>query len=148
MRFYPHPFSREEVAAWIERARRSYADHGFGLWGMVLREEGALVGDCGLTLQHVDGEDLVEVGYHVTRARQRAGLATEAAAACRDHAFGVLGAERLIALIRPENAPSRRVAEKIGMTVWRETVRLGMRHLVYAVEPSRRSQGGPSPVTT
>lgn len=133
MRFYPHPFSREEVLAWIQWSQRSYAEHGHGLWGMVLRETGELVGDCGLVVQDVDGERLVEVGYHVKPAHQRLGLASEAAAACRDHAFRTLRLDRLIALIRPENTPSRGVAERIGMLIWKSTLRGEIPHLVYAI---------------
>jgi RimJ/RimL family protein N-acetyltransferase len=97
----------------------------------VLKEDGKLVGDCGLTLQDVKGEKLVEIGYHLHRSYWHRGLATEAAAACQDHAFGTLGIDPLIALIRRENEPSRRVAERLGMRVWKEVDRSGMPHLVY-----------------
>jgi ribosomal-protein-alanine N-acetyltransferase len=133
MRFYPHPKSHEETLAWIEWSRRSYAENGFGLWALVLKEHGNLVGDCGLTMQDVDGESFVEVGYHLSRSHWHRGLATEAAAACRDHAFDGLGVDRLIALIRPENEPSSRLAERLGMSVWRHDQRSGMPHLVYSL---------------
>jgi RimJ/RimL family protein N-acetyltransferase len=61
----------------------------------------------------------IEVGYHVRSALQGRGRATEAAAACRDHARDVLGLERLIAIIDPRNRPSQRVAEKLGMVLER-----------------------------
>jgi RimJ/RimL family protein N-acetyltransferase len=54
MRFYPAPFDRAGVEQWIERNLRRYAEHGHGLWGMVLKSSGDLIGDCGLTLQNVD----------------------------------------------------------------------------------------------
>jgi RimJ/RimL family protein N-acetyltransferase len=143
MRFYPHPKSLDETLAWIEWSRRSYAEHGFGLWTVVLKGDGNLVGDCGLTLQDVDGEMFVEVGYHLNKRHWHRGLATEAAMACRDHAFNAVGVDRLIALIRPENEPSRRVAERLGMSVWRQTERSGIPHLVYSLtrlewRPARR----------
>jgi RimJ/RimL family protein N-acetyltransferase len=134
MRFYRHPFSREEVGGWIERWQHSYRDNGFGLWGLELRGDGRLVGDTGLSIQHVDGEDLVEVGWHVHREYQRRGLATEAAIAAVSHGFGPLGLGRIISLIRPENQPSWRVAEKLGMRIWKETVRSQLLHLVYVIE--------------
>ena len=133
MRFYPQPFTRGACRRWIEWNVGSYALHGFGLWAMELKETGELVGDCGLVVQEVDGDDMVEVGWHVHRAHWGQGLAPEAGAACRDHAFRDLGLERVVSLIRPENTASRRVAEKIGMTVWRETEHSGLHHLVYAV---------------
>ena len=134
MRYYPHPFSRAETEAWIEANLARYDRDGFGLWAMVLKDDGDVVGDCGLTVQEVDGEDLVEVGWHVRRDLQRQGLATEAALACRDYAFQQLHLGLVISLVRPENIPSCRVAEKLGMTVWKETLR-GPEwiHRVYAV---------------
>jgi RimJ/RimL family protein N-acetyltransferase len=62
----------------------------------------------------------LEVGYHIRAALQGRGLATEAAAACRDYARDVLKAERLIAIIDPRNRPSQRVAEKLGLVVERD----------------------------
>jgi RimJ/RimL family protein N-acetyltransferase len=133
MRFYPHPFTRDEVVGWVEWARRSYVEHGHGLWGVVLKESGELVGDCGLVVQNLDGDRMVEVGYHVKPSHQRRGLATEAAMVCRDHAFEAVGVDRLIALVRVENAPSAGVARNVGMTVWRETIRSGLRHHVFSI---------------
>jgi RimJ/RimL family protein N-acetyltransferase len=115
MRFYPRPMTRSEARDWIARSQRRYRDHGFGLWIINVRDSGEFVGDCGLTLQHVDGVDELEVGYHVRTSMQGRGYATEAAAASRDFARDVLGAGRLIAIINPLNVPSRRVAAKIGL---------------------------------
>lgn len=67
----------------------------------------------------VDGLTEIEVGYHVRTALQGRGLATEAAAACRDYARDVLGLKWLIAIIDPCNRPSQRVAEQLGLVVER-----------------------------
>jgi RimJ/RimL family protein N-acetyltransferase len=121
MRYYPRPHSREQASAWIAWSQRLYRDHGFGLWLLTLRNGGEFVGDCGLTPQQVDGVTEIEVGYHLRTGLQGRGLATEAAAACRDYARDVLGLERLIAIIDPRNRPSQRVAEKLGLVVERES---------------------------
>jgi len=133
MRFYPEPMTRQGTLGWIQWCTCSYVDHGFGLWALILRETGEFVGDCGLTVQEVDEERLVEVGYHVKKSHWRRGLATEAARACRDHAFDVVGVQRLIALVRVENEPSAGVAGNLGMTVWKDTMRAGLRHHVYSI---------------
>jgi [ribosomal protein S5]-alanine N-acetyltransferase len=133
MRFYPAPFDRTGVEQWIGRNLERYRKHGHGLWAMVLKSNAETVGDCGLTLQEVDGAVDVEIGYHVRRDLWGQGLATEAAQACRDFGFAHLPVDRLISLIRPENLPSQRVAEKNGMTAWKELVWHGMPHLVYAI---------------
>ena len=111
---------------------------------MVLKETGNLVGDCGPAVREVDGIAEIELGWHVMRAFWGQGLATEAAAACRDWAFRNIGPSRLIALVRPENGQSCRVAEKIGMTVEGEVEygSVGWLHLVYAIHPP--GNGGPA----
>jgi [ribosomal protein S5]-alanine N-acetyltransferase len=133
MRFYPAPFDRAGVEQWIERNQRRYAQYSHGLWGMVLKSTGELIGDCGLTFQNVQGVHELEVGYHVRRDLWGQGLATEAARACRDYAFARLSAERIISLIRPENLSSRRVAEKNGMNIWKEVMHLDLQHFVYCI---------------
>jgi RimJ/RimL family protein N-acetyltransferase len=135
MSFYPAPKTREQTIGWIEWNLGSYQQYGFGLWALVVKETGEFVGDCGLTMQEVDGEWLVEVGYHVKKTLWRRGLATEAATACRDLAFDVLNVDRLIALVRVDNLPSAGVARKLGMTVWKETMRGGLSHFVYSMGP-------------
>lgn len=134
MRFYPAPFDRAGVADWISRNLRRYEKDGHGLWAMVMRSTGELIGDCGLTTQSVDGKDEVEIGYHTRRDLWGQGFATEAARACRDYGFATLPVDRLISLIRPGNLPSRRVAEKNGMRVIKQLVWRDLPHMVYAVD--------------
>jgi [ribosomal protein S5]-alanine N-acetyltransferase len=134
MRFYPAPLDRTEVEEWIERNRRRYTDDGVGLWAMVLKSTEETIGDCGIIRQQVDGESLYEIGYHLRRDLWRQGLATEAAIACREWGFAHLPVDRLISLIRPENLPSCRVAERNGMTIWKEVQWRGLCHYVYSVE--------------
>jgi RimJ/RimL family protein N-acetyltransferase len=113
MAFYTLTKSRAETQDWIDWNKRNYAEYSFGLW-IVETLEGEFVGDCGLTWQQVDGARLLEVGYHVRRELQGRGYATEAARACREFATQ-LGQSHLVAIIHPENVPSQRVAEKIGL---------------------------------
>ena len=133
MRYYPAALDRPGVTAWIERNRQRYADDGHGLWAMVLKSTGELIGDCGLARQVVGEVDEIEIGYHVRRDLWGQGLAPEAAASCRDYGFENLRAGQLISLIRPENRPSQRVAEKIGMSLWKEVVWKDLPHHVYMI---------------
>lgn len=114
MRYYPAPKTRDQAAAWIAWNQRNYAEHGYGLW-IIETHAGDFVGDCGLTWQDVNGLTKLEVGYHVSPAWQGGGIATEAAAACRDFVIEHVEARELIAIIHPDNRASERVAEKIGM---------------------------------
>ncbi|MGA9800286.1 MAG: GNAT family N-acetyltransferase, partial [Terriglobales bacterium] len=133
MRFYPQALERAGVESWIERNRRRYLGDGHGLWAMVLKSSGELVGDCGLTRQTVDKVDEIEIGYHLRRDLWGRGLAPEAASACRDYGFERLRTDQLISLIRPENLPSRRVAEKVGLRWWKEVMWRDLPHCVYMI---------------
>ena len=133
MRYYPAVLDRAGVAAWIERNRRRYRDYGHGLWAMVLKSSDEVIGDCGLSRQVVDGVDEIEIGYHVRRDLWGQGLAPEAAAGCRDYGFEKLAAGQLISLIRPENRPSQRVAEKVGLSLWKEVLWRDLPHYVYVI---------------
>ena len=128
---YPHDRpdkTREDAVRWIEWQERNYAEHDFGLW-VVETHDGDFVGDCGLTMQDVEGTPHVEVGYHVVPAMRRRGYATEAASAVRDCAAAA-GVEHLVALIRPENLPSQGVARGLGMDVERTAFVHGAHALV------------------
>ena len=126
-------FDREQMEQWVRRNLSHQDRHGYGLFSVVLREDGVIVGDCGLEHMDIDGVAEVEVGYDFRSDYWGRGLATEAATAVRDHAFHDLGVERLISLIRPDNSASCRVAEKIGMVHERDLPRGDIPYRVYTV---------------
>jgi [ribosomal protein S5]-alanine N-acetyltransferase len=110
--------TREETRAelaWVIDVH--YARYGYGLWAAVVKDTGAFAGRCGLLAWEIGGRTEVEVAYLLDRSLWGKGLATEAARAIAGHAFATLPVPRLIAMIDPANTASRRVAEKIGMTV-------------------------------
>lgn len=126
------------AAHWVEWNLQNYRDHGFGLW-VIETHGGEFVGDCGLTMQEVEGEWLVEAGWHVLSERRRSGYAAEAAIAVRDAARHA-GLPHLIAIIRPDNVASQGVADKIGLTYEREIYKLGGPAFVYGAALA----GGPT----
>lgn len=126
-------FDRVQMEQWVKRNLEHQERHGYGLYTVVLRSDGEIIGDCGLEHMDVDGVAEVELGYDLRSEYWGRGLGTEAAAAVRDHAFGGLGLERLVSLIRPDNHASCRVAEKVGMMHERDVVRGGHPYRVYAV---------------
>ena len=122
MQYYPKPFDRQMTIDWIDKNINRYQQHGFGLWAVIHTGDKRLIGDCGLTYQNVDGIDELEIGYHIMRSYWGKGLATLGAIACRDYAFDNLKKERVISWINPENTASRRVADKVGMHLEKETI--------------------------
>jgi ribosomal-protein-alanine N-acetyltransferase len=128
------PLTREQMAAWVGRNLKHQEEHGYGLFSVILKSEDELVGDCGLEHMDVDGEHLVELGYDFSSRHWGQGLATEAACAVRDFAFGTLGLERLVSLIRASNGASQRVSEKVGMHLCRKLSRHGHEYLLYSID--------------
>lgn len=113
MRYYPAPFDRDGVAAWIGRAQLSYAANGFGLWAVTDRGDGRFLGDCGPTLQPVEGALIPEIGYHIVPSEQGNGYATEAARACLAWVLEHTAFDTVCSMVAPDNAPSRAVASKV-----------------------------------
>lgn len=141
---YEHAFSDREVDQWLARQMDRYRREGFGLWAVIRREDGAFVGQCGLTLQEWDGRRVPEIGYLLQRRFWHNGYAAEAAAGCKRYAFDVLGLEAVYSIIRDGNLPSQRVAERNGMRVVGRLVKhyygMEMPHDVWGV--SREEDAG------
>ena len=134
MQYYPSVKTRQETLQWIQRNIESYQMHGHGLWAMIDKTRQTFLGECGITIQQIDGEPIEEIGYHVQRKYWGQGYATEAATACRNYLFDVLQKDRVVSWMRPENIPSRRVAEKNGMTLTKTTHdRRGYPAVVYSI---------------
>ena len=115
MKHYPYAFDEDRVREWIVRNMKRYEDFGFGLWAVCLKETGEMIGDCGLTLQNIEGEMLPEIGYHIRADQQKKGYAREAAAAVRDWAFANTDYPALYSYCKYSNVPSYKTAESIGM---------------------------------
>ena len=119
-RHYPYRFDEERVCQWIRRNMNRYRENGFGLWAVCLKDTKEMIGDCGLTLQNIDGKMLPEIGYHIRRDCQRKGYAKEAASAVRDWAFENTDYPALYSYCKYTNVPSYKTAEAIGMKFEKE----------------------------
>ena len=117
---YPYSFDEERVNGWIERNMKRYSDYGFGLWAVCLKDTGEMIGDCGLTLQNIEGEMLPEIGYHIRADKQGQGYAKEAASAVRDWAFANTEYPALYSYCKYTNVGSYKTAESIGMKFLKE----------------------------
>jgi RimJ/RimL family protein N-acetyltransferase len=135
MRFSLGVRSREESAAWIDRAMAMYGTRGYGPWGVVQKLDQKLIGFCGLLDQTIDGVAEVEIAYRLAEPYWGQAFAPEAAAAARDLAFGEFHLSRVVALIDANNSRSIRVAEKIGMDWHTQTLKWGRRLRVYQCSP-------------
>lgn len=113
---------REQVKEYLQkRILDHYAKWGFGLYAVISKENGFLIGFVGLTTLVVDGEEKIELGYRLHKAYWGKGLATEASIEVCHYAFDELGLKELISIIDPENKRSYRVAHKLGMHLAKKT---------------------------
>ena len=132
---YEHAFSLQEARAWLEKQFARYQNDGIGLWAVILKETGELIGQCGLTLQETPEKTVTEIGYLFRREYWHNGYAIEAADACKKYAFNVLGVNEVYSIIRDNNFASRRVAERNGMQIvggfTKHYYGIDMPHLIY-----------------
>jgi [ribosomal protein S5]-alanine N-acetyltransferase len=132
--FDASPFNRDQMIQWTQHNLDHQTRHGYGLFSVILKTNGLLIGDCGLELMDMNGMLAAELGYDFRSDYWNQGYGTEAATVVRDYAFHELRLPRLISLIRLGNLPSRRVAEKIGMRCTTEIERYGNRYWHYLLE--------------
>jgi RimJ/RimL family protein N-acetyltransferase len=138
MSAYEHAFSYAETREWLDKQFLRYQTDGFGLWAVVLKATGKMIGQCGLTVQSVDRKRVIEIGYLFNRAFRHNGYATEAAIGCRQYAFETLGFGEVFSIIRDTNFASMNVAIRNGMTVrgrfTKHYMDVDMPHYVFAVK--------------
>ena len=120
MRHYPAPYDADGTRRWIAWNLDNYQKYGFGLWAVVLKETGEFIGDCGLTIQNIDGEWLPEIGYHISKRYWRRGYAKEAARAVRDWCFRNTEYDAVYSYMTASNTASRSTAAANGMTKVKE----------------------------
>jgi RimJ/RimL family protein N-acetyltransferase len=127
-------FSREQMEHWLQRNLDHQIECGYGLFSVILKSDGTLIGDCGLEQMEVNNERVAELGYDFRSDYWNQGYATEAAIAVRDYAFEILHLSQLISLIRVGNLASQCVAEKLGMKLNSEFLRYGNCYWEYKIK--------------
>ena len=134
MSYYPKPYDEEGTKKWINWCLNSYKNEGFGLWAVCLKDSNKFIGDCGLSIQNIDGEKLPEIGYHINKNYWKKGYAKEAANAVKKWAFENTKYETLYSYMNKENVASYKTAESIGMKRIKEYQDEFETLLVYCIE--------------
>lgn len=120
---YEGPFSDDLVKSWMAKQLERYEDYGFALNAVIRKEDNVFLGQCGITMQDVDGLMVHEVGYLFSSQYWKNGYAREAACACRDYAFKKLKAPNVYAIIRDINEASKAVAKAMNMSLIGTTIK-------------------------
>ncbi|WP_299546684.1 glutamine-hydrolyzing GMP synthase [uncultured Helicobacter sp.] len=128
-----HGFSEQECKDWIEQQLQRYEKYGFGLWAVIDKESGEIIGNAGLNYENIalvsdeaqhkaDSTmesrcEILELGYILNHRFWGQGLGLEVASACAEYAFNKLGTKELYCLVKEDNMPSLKLAKKLGMRV-------------------------------
>jgi RimJ/RimL family protein N-acetyltransferase len=131
------PLTRTEAWRQIAMILGHWQLRGYGLWAVEERRTGALIGRIGFF--EPEGWPGFELGWMLRRASWGHGYASEGARCALAHGFTAMGRTHVISLIRPDNQPSIRVAERLGETLEGRTELFGHEALVYGIDRARWS---------
>lgn len=139
---YEGAFNDTETQKWLERQLARYQTDGFGLWAVILKSSGEMIGQTGISWQDVEGERVPEIGYLFNRAFWYNGYATEAAMACKEYAFNKLDFKEIYSIVRSTNIASMNVAIRNGMIIRNHFVKhfrgVDMPHFLFGATNSPR----------
>lgn len=138
---YEGAFSDLMVESWLSKQKKLQEDYGFSLNGIRRKEDDVFVGQCGITMQDVEGRMVHEVGYLLSKRFWHEGYAIEMAKAARDYAFLTLNAPLVCSIVRYTNLPSQKVAQKLGFKEMLRIVKhyrgFTMPHIVFGMDKAR-----------
>lgn len=145
MHAYEHAFTDKEVENWLSWNLGNYQTYGFGLWGIRDKQLNAVVGECGLTMQQVDDQEYLEIGYHLKKEYWHKGYAIEAAELCKKYAFEQTDASAVVSIVRDTNLASMKVAIRNGMVPEKRFVKtymgIDMPHYLFIIDRQAYEQG-------
>lgn len=107
------PYTDAEVDEWFARQVRQLAEHGVCMGAVIEKSSGRLIGLSGTQPLGTTGD--LEIGWIFARDTWGRGYATEAGGAAMRHVLETLARPRVVAIIDPDNEPSKRVAARLGM---------------------------------
>lgn len=141
---YEQAFSDDEVKNWLEWNLKSYAENGYGLWKLIEKQSGKIIGECGITHQIIAGESYPEIGYHLRKKYWHQGYAIESAKAVKAFGFASWHFPELISTVRDTNIASMNVAIRNGMLVRKRYIKkyrgIPMPHYVFSIKRSDQDE--------
>jgi ribosomal-protein-alanine N-acetyltransferase len=116
MQHFPAPLSRAGSDAFADRIEARFADNGYGLWALELRDTGEFIGFTGLSpvLFVAPFTPTVEVGWRLARSAWGHGYATEAGAEALRFGFEDARLDEIVSFTSTGNEPSRAVMRRLG----------------------------------
>lgn len=110
---YLSPRNKEQTQASLHKHIQHWQQYNFGMWAVVHKDSGRLIGRCGLGF--LDNTPEIELGYVFDKPYWNMGIGTEAATATIKYGFEEVKLNRIVAIAHPQNIASVRVIQKVGM---------------------------------
>ncbi|WP_300806369.1 DNA-3-methyladenine glycosylase I, partial [Helicobacter sp. UBA3407] len=111
-------FSKKQSQEWLDKQLAHYQQYGFGIWAIIEKQSGAIIGNAGLNHTEISlkgkTQKIVEIGYLLHRNFWGKGYGSEVARMCVKYGFETLGLEEVYCLIKEDNLSSIKVAQKLG----------------------------------
>jgi ribosomal-protein-alanine N-acetyltransferase len=117
----------KSIANWISYQLK----HGFANWAVVLKDIDKFVGKCGFSWLPDNSE--IEISYMLDEPYWGKGYASEISKTTLDYGFDSLNMKKIVAMVYPQNRPSIRVIEKMGMKYEKESEYWNRKFLMYSI---------------
>ncbi len=130
------PWPEERSRQFVQRQIALFQERAFCLWKLLSKQEGGLIGFCGL--QPLPETEEIEIGWWLARRWWGHGLATEAARVALRDGFERAGFERIVAIAQPANTASIGIMRKLGMHFERITQSRGIPVVMYVGRAGRQ----------
>lgn len=145
MHAWGHGFTKQESQEWLDKQIANYEKYGFGIWAIVEKQSGKIIGNMGLDYSTIyldksqqESQKIVEIGYILDHHFWGQGLASECAEACLNYAFETLELKEVYCLVKEDNFASQKVAQRINMQKVGECVKnyqgKELNHVVFKLE--------------
>lgn len=137
MKDFGEVYSIEKVRRLMDWTFDNYKKYGFGFWAIIDKNSEEFIGDCGLSMQRIDGEWLPEIGYHIKKQYHSQHYASEAAQLVKKYAFNTYAYDKLYSYTNKGNVGSQKVMINNGMTFFKEYNEDGEDYVVFSVERNK-----------
>ena len=134
MKYFGAPYDDKMMRRLIDWTMNNYKKYGFGFWAIIDKKSGEFIGDCGLSMQNIDGEWLPEIGYHIKLKYHNMGYASEAAKLVKQYIFKNYTYNALYGYTTKDNIPSIKVMKKNDMAFVKEFSKDDEIYVVYTVK--------------
>ena len=122
----------EEIAYIRDYRRKMYGFYGYGIWTVLTREEGRIIGRAGISWR--EEFDVPELGFVFGRPWQGQGYAYEVCSAILDYAWKDIGFKQMLALVMEHNEKSAALCHKLGFEDHGITIIEGVRYILYKMQ--------------